>query len=158
MNLPETDNDFTLKSSLLTALSLESCIGQAWKRQIVEECTICFEQTPTKKKLNSHSHSDPQTVKHNALHFCASRPGAVNVWGLLMPTEYAHIHLLLLNLPLIFMEVSENLSLKRKSFPAAVEVTHTYPGEKATRESTSKFQLIKFSSNSSKATAKSGRK
>lgn len=47
-----------------------------------------------------------------------------------MHAEYACIHLLLLNLPLIFMEVSEHFMLK-KSFPAAVDVTQTYPGEKA---------------------------
>lgn len=78
-------------------------------------------------------------MKHNALHLHVSRPDPVNVWGLLTPAEYAHIHLLLLNLPLIFMEVSENFLLKRKYFPAAVEVTHTYPGGKATRGGTSKF-------------------
>lgn len=47
-----------------------------------------------------------------------------------MQNMRAFIHLLLLNLPLIFMEVSEHFMLK-KSFPAAVDVTQTYPGEKA---------------------------
>lgn len=54
-----------------------------------------------------------------------------------MRAEYAHIHLLLLNLPLIFMEVSEQF-MPKKSFPAA-EVTQTYPEEKAIRNNTPKF-------------------
>jgi len=66
------------------------------------------------------------------------RRNAVSAWGLLTRAEYAHIRLLLLNLPLDFVEVSEHLTLK-KSFPVAVDVPQTYPEEVAIKDRIPRF-------------------
>lgn len=45
MSLPKIANEFLFKSVLLLHCHLDSCMGQLWKKQIIEECAIYFEQT-----------------------------------------------------------------------------------------------------------------
>lgn len=45
MKLPKIATEFLLKSVLLLHFHLQSCMGQVWKKQIIEECAVCFEQT-----------------------------------------------------------------------------------------------------------------
>lgn len=45
MSLPRIADEFLLKSVLLLHYHLQSCISQVWKKQIIEECALCFEQT-----------------------------------------------------------------------------------------------------------------
>lgn len=45
MNLPKIETELLLKSELLLHFHLGSCMGQVWKKQIIEDCAICFGQT-----------------------------------------------------------------------------------------------------------------